>query len=81
MWTGDMSIEQAAQIVERFLDRSSLYPQEWHDFVETPQRNGAVVSLRKSCYQLDPLVNKPGSPDASAVAELRQILTVLRSQT
>jgi hypothetical protein len=74
-----MSVEQAAQIVEHFLDGSSLYPQKWHDFVETPQRNGAVESFR--CYQLDPPVDKPGSPDASAVAELRQILTVLRSQT
>ncbi len=76
-----MTSEDAAQVIERFLADAGLYPQEWNDFVETPQRDKKVEFLRKRCYELDPLVNRPGEPDGLAVAELRSIVAALRSTT
>jgi hypothetical protein len=80
MWKKDMSPEEAAQIIERFLAGHSLYPQEWNDFVETPQHNSRVEGYRMRCYQLDPLVNRPGDQDAASVAELESIIGMLRSE-
>jgi hypothetical protein len=74
-----MSFEDAAQIVDRFLARSSLYLQEWNDFVDTPQDDKRVERYRERCYELDPLVNRPGNQDAAALAELRSIVDALRS--
>jgi hypothetical protein len=79
MWKKNMSSEDAAQIIDRFLSDSSLYPQEWNDFVDTPQRDERVEPYRKRCYELDPLVNRPGDQDASAVGELKSIIEALRS--
>ena len=67
-----------AQIIERFLAGTSLYPQEWNDFVELSQLNKDVEEYRKRCYELDPLVNYPGEPDPEAVAELRAMVEKLK---
>jgi hypothetical protein len=80
VWKKDMSVDDAAGIIERFLTDSSLYPQEWNDFVDTPQQNGVVEGYRKRCYQLDPLVNRPGGQDPGALAELRRIVNELQSR-
>jgi hypothetical protein len=70
---------QMADLIERFLDRKSLYPQEWNDFVERSQRDRQMDKFRKRCYDLGPLVNHPGEPDPDAVAELRSLVATLRS--
>ena len=79
MWKANMSPEEAAQVVERFLEKRSLYPQEWNDFVDTPQTDGMVEAYRRECYELDPQVNRPGSPDPNATERLRAIVERLRS--
>ena len=67
-----------ADLIERFLEGRSLYPQEWNDFVDASQRNKTVEGYRRRCNELDPLVNRPGDPDAEAVAELRSMIGRLR---
>jgi len=81
MWKKNMNQEEAAQLIERFLNSTSLYPQEWNDFVETRQENRLIESYRRQCEELDPLVNRPGEPDQEAVARLRQLIQSLRSAT
>ena len=78
MWKKNMTTGEAAQIIERFLENRSLYPQEWNDFVETPQNDIKLDIYRKRCHQLDPLVNRPGEMDPTAVAELRSMIDELR---
>lgn len=78
-WKKDMTLPEVAQLIERFLDGKSLYPQEWNDFVDTPQQNKEVDEFRKRCYELDPLINRPGGMDSAAVTELRAIVKKLRS--
>jgi hypothetical protein len=78
-WKKDMTLPEVAQLIERFLDGKSLYPQEWNDFVDTPQKNKEVDKFRRRCYELDPLVNRPGDMDSAAVAELRGMVKRLRS--
>ena len=58
-----MSGEEAAQVIERFVEGCSRYPQEWNDFVETPQRDKTFEGYRRQCYELGPLVNRPGDMD------------------
>jgi hypothetical protein len=70
---------EVADIIAPFLDRTSLYPQEWNDFVECSQRDKKIDVYRKRCYQLDPLVNRPGDPDQNAVTELRSMIDELRT--
>lgn len=79
MWKKNMNCEEAAQLIERFLENRSLYPQEWNDFVEGPQAGKAVEPFRRECYELDPLVNRPGSAEPSAVEKLKLIVECLRS--
>ncbi len=79
MWTKNMSSEEAAAVVERFLEDRSLYPQEWNDFVETPQNDRVVEGYRRQCYELDALVNRPGDVDSKAVEQLKSIIKSLRS--
>ena len=74
----ELTNSEVAQLIERFLEARSLYPQEWNDFVETSQRDQEMDIYRKRCYELDPLVNRPGDPDPEAVAELRSMITRLR---
>jgi hypothetical protein len=73
-----MSPEEAAQVIERFLDgpRDSI---EWCDFAETKQEDARVELYRKRCDELSLLVNRPGGMDEAAVAELRSIIKELRS--
>lgn len=79
MWKKNMNSEEAAQIIERFLENKGLYPQEWNDFVDTPQLDKTIEGYRSQCYELDPLVNRPGSPDPDAVVRLKLIIERLRS--
>lgn len=81
MWKKDMNSDEVAQIIERFLENRSFYPQEWNDFVETPQRDKTIEGYRQQCYELDPLVNRPGHPDPEAIAQLKSIVESLRSST
>ena len=69
---------EIADIVERFLNCTSLYPQEWNDFVECTHKDAHLDSYRKRCYELDPLVNCPDPQDAKALADLRVIVQDLR---
>lgn len=79
MWKVNMSADDAAGVIERFLSDTSLYPQEWNDFVDTPQSDKKIEWYRRRCYELDPLVNRPVNQDVSAVAELKSIAESLRS--
>jgi hypothetical protein len=79
MWKSNMSRKEAADLIERFLSDSGLYPQEWNDFVETRQEDRTVERYRKRCEELDPCVNYPGVPKGTAVAELRSIIRELQS--
>jgi hypothetical protein len=71
---------EVAQLIERFLEKRTLYPQEWNDFVEISQLDKKIEVYRKRCYFLDPLINRPGDPDPEAVAELMSMMVTLRSQ-
>jgi hypothetical protein len=79
VWKKNMNAEEVAQLIERFLEGQSLYPQEWNDFVDTPQEDPAINVCRKECEELDPLVNRPGEPDPDAVVHLRRFIERLRS--
>ena len=79
MWNKNFSRKEADQLIERFLEKRSLYPQEWNDFVDTPQENGIVEAYRRQCHDLDPLVNCPGAADPTAVVQLKEIIEHLRS--
>ena len=69
---------EIAQIIDRFLNGRSLYPQEWNDFIDCKHPDRKQDSFRKRCDELDPLVNGPEPQDANALAELRNIADVLR---
>lgn len=71
---------EMANLIERFLDGRSLHPQEWNDFIERSQRDRDLDRFRKRCYELDPLVNRPGSPDPEAMAALRSLANELRAR-
>jgi hypothetical protein len=79
MWKRDMTPEEAAQVIERFLAEAESYPFEWTDFAETRQKDPRVEQYRKRCDKLSPLVNRPGEMDAAAVAELRSIIQQLQA--
>jgi hypothetical protein len=74
-----MTPGEIAALIERFLDEESLYPEEWVEFAETSQHDKLLDVYRKRCDQLDPLVNRPGAMDPTAVAELRSMIAELRS--
>ena len=80
-WKPDMSPEEAAQVIERFLAETELYPFEWTDFAETKQQDPRVELYRKRCDKLSPLVSRPGEMDRTAVVELRSIIEKLRSMS
>ena len=69
---------QIADIVERFLNGSSCYPQEWNDLVDCGLSDPILEAFRRRCEQLDPLVNSPAPQDFDAIAELRAIIKELR---
>jgi hypothetical protein len=74
-----MNSLEAAGVVERFLQGKSSYQQEWNDFVDTPQKRTEVESIRRRCYQLDPMVNLPSGSDPVAITELESIVLALRT--
>lgn len=74
----DKNALEVAGLIERFLDKKSLYPQEWNDFVELSQYDKRIDVFRKRCYELDPLVNCPGNPDPKAIGELKSMIEELR---
>ena len=76
----DMSFQETAALIERFLNHESLYPQEWNDFIETSQGSKKVDQYRRRCYELDPIVNSPGIPDTAALEELRSMADRLRAE-
>ena len=69
---------EVADLIERFLENRSNYPQEWNDFVECPDPNPAIDAHRRKCWTLDPLVNRPEPVDGGPVQELRSIAEGLR---
>jgi hypothetical protein len=75
----DKSLKEIADLIERYLEDRSEYPQEWNDFVDSSQRNKDSESYRKQCYQLDPLISRPEGPDPDAIAKLRLLVQELRS--
>ena len=77
----NMSAQEIASLIERFLDHRSLYPQEWNDFVERSQRNKELDRFRKRCGELDPLVNCPTPPDEDAICELRLMIARLLGES
>ncbi len=78
-WTSKMNFHQVAGIIERFLGKSSSYPQEWNDFIDTSQSDWKVDAYRKCCYELDPLVNSREVPEAAAIAALSALAKELRN--
>jgi hypothetical protein len=76
--TNGKTAREIADIVERFLGDTSLYPQEWNDFVECSQPDPKLDWYRKRCYVLDPLVNSPEPQDLDAIAELKSMVAELR---
>ncbi|HKF69562.1 MAG TPA: hypothetical protein VKB36_23615 [Vicinamibacterales bacterium] len=79
MWKSRLNRDEVADLIERFLENRSRYPQEWNDFVDTPQLDGVIEDYRRQCDELDPLVNRPGEPDPDAVVRLKSIIEHLRS--
>ncbi|MGA2965978.1 MAG: ribosome maturation factor RimM [Terriglobales bacterium] len=79
MWKRDMSPEEAAQVIERFLNGPRRDSIEWCDFAETGQQDARIERYRKRCDELSDLVNCPGEMDEAAVEELRSIIKQLRS--
>ncbi len=51
-WKNDMSAQEVAELIDRYLEKRSLYPQEWNDFVDTPQSNKEIEMYRRRCHQL-----------------------------
>lgn len=68
--------DEIADLIERFLNGTSLYPQEWSDFVECSHPIEMLDSYRKRCDLLDPRVNCPDPQDPKAV-DLRNIVQEL----
>jgi hypothetical protein len=68
-----------ADLIERFLDGKGLYGQEWNDFVEVSQNDWRMDAYRRSCYELDPIVNCPDPQDPIALSVLRSLVLSLRT--
>jgi hypothetical protein len=73
-----MNALEVADLIECFLEGKSLHPAEWNEFVDVSQHDKKVDVYRKRCDELDPLVNRPGDMDPTAVAELRSMVNELR---
>ena len=69
---------EIADLIERFLNGTSLYPQEWNDFVERSHPDTMLDAYRKRCGLLDPRVNHLDPPDPKALEELRNMVQELR---
>lgn len=62
MWKANMNLHEAAGVIECFLEKRSLYPQEWNDFIDSSQDDWVVDAYKRSCHELDPLISHPGEP-------------------
>ncbi|HKD80885.1 MAG TPA: hypothetical protein VKH81_14405 [Candidatus Angelobacter sp.] len=80
VWKKNMNREEVAQLIERFLEGRSLYPQEWNAFVDASQDDDVIDNYRRECSELDPLLNRPATPDGDAIGCLREIVQRLRSR-
>jgi len=69
---------EVADLIVRFIENRSFYPQEWNDFIECCHPDPAVEQVRKMCHDLDPLVNCPRAQDQNALKELRSIVERLK---
>jgi hypothetical protein len=69
----------AADVIERFLENRSAYPQEWNDFIESRSVDADIRKYQQRSYELDPLVNTPGQPNVAALRELKSIVATLRA--
>jgi hypothetical protein len=79
MWKKNITFVEAADLIERFLKSESQYPQEWTDFIDTPQQHPQLETYRRRCSELDAQISHPGDPDSQAVSELKQIIGLLRT--
>jgi hypothetical protein len=70
---------EVADLIERFLEKRLMYPQEWNDFVECSQKDPKVEVYRKRCYALDPYVNCPPPVDEDEISNLRAMVQELRA--
>jgi hypothetical protein len=77
----ELSGEQIADLIERFLHDRLAYPQEWNDFIECSQKTAQMDRYRKICYELDPLVNSPDAQDHVALERLQNLVIELRDQS
>ena len=69
---------EIADLIDRFLNGTSLYPQEWNDFVDCGHPDKMLDAYRKRCDLLDPLVNCPDTKDPKALEELKNVVHELR---
>ena len=77
----DLSREQIADLIERFLNNRLAYPQEWNDFIEGSQKSVQMDCYRKVCYEFDPLVNNHEPQDRMALEKLWNLIIELRNQS
>lgn len=75
-----LSAKEAAGIIKRFITGTPAYPQEWNDFIEGRRVDKIVEPFKKRCYELDPLVNRPGESNSEAMSELARIADELASK-
>lgn len=57
------SAAEIASLVERFLNGTSLYPAEWHDFVERRHPDLKLDSYRQRCADLTRQIESSEAPD------------------
>ena len=69
---------ESADLIDSFLNGTSLYPQEWNDFVDCEHPDKMLDAYRKRCDLLDPLVNCPDPQDPKALEELKNVVHELR---
>ena len=74
---------QVADIIERFLSDSSLYPQEFNDFIDCGLSDSQLDAYRERCEMLHSdfesrLAERDLQREASATKELEQIVVELR---
>ena len=69
----NLTKKEIGTLIENWLNRQSLYPGEWNDFIDGKQKSYITDAYRAICYELDPLIN-PEDPLDGGTAEL-----VLRS--
>jgi hypothetical protein len=76
----DLSREQIADLIERFLNNQLAHPQEWNDFIDCSQKSVQMDRYRKVCYEFDPLVNSHEPQDLVALERLQNLVIELQNQ-